>query len=87
MHIPDQDAFDPYKADAGNGKLNGTFVTPATDPTLAYEPWNATLAKNWIASLKNVPEFAAIDNEIEIASSTHYDMHPTYVTSSPGARK
>lgn len=25
------------------------------------------------------PEFVTIDNEIEIASNTHQDMHPTYV--------
>ncbi|KAK7045800.1 hypothetical protein VNI00_007202 [Paramarasmius palmivorus] len=73
---PDQDSFDPYKADAGNGKFtNGTMVPP-TDPTLAYTTWNAALAKQWLSGLKNKPALVAIDNEIEIASATHYDMHP-----------
>ncbi|KAF9051974.1 glycoside hydrolase family 44-domain-containing protein [Panaeolus papilionaceus] len=74
---PDQQRFDPYKPDAGNGiRSDGTPVTPASDPTTAYTPWNTTLAKKWLAGLKNKPDILAIDNEIEIAHSTHQDMHP-----------
>jgi hypothetical protein len=73
---PDQGSFDPYNADAGNGQFaNGTTVPP-TDPTLAYTTWNTALAKQWLSGLKNKPTLVAIDNEIEIASGTHYDMHP-----------
>ncbi|ESK83166.1 endoglucanase [Moniliophthora roreri MCA 2997] len=73
---PDQQNFDPYNADAGNGMYpNGTAV-PATDPTRAYTAWNSTLAKQWLSGLKNKPAIVAIDNEIEIASETHRDMHP-----------
>ncbi|KAH7105896.1 glycoside hydrolase family 44-domain-containing protein [Auriculariales sp. MPI-PUGE-AT-0066] len=77
LHLGDQAGFDPYKPDAGNGKdSSGNFVTPATDPNLSYEAWNTTQAQTWLKALKNVPEYAAVDNEIEIAYSTHYDMHP-----------
>jgi hypothetical protein len=34
------------------------------------------MARTWLAGLKNKPTIVAIDNEIEIASSTHQDMHP-----------
>lgn len=72
-----QKSFDTYNTDAGDGLLpNGTAVSPPMDQTRAYTPWNTTLAKTWLSSLKNKPTFVAIDNEIEIASSTHQDMHP-----------
>ncbi|KAG8961586.1 hypothetical protein FRC05_005918, partial [Tulasnella sp. 425] len=73
---PNQSAFDPYNSDAGNGQFNGTYVTPPTDPNRAYTPWNTTLAKKWLTGLVHKPDIIHIDNEIEIASSTHYDMHP-----------
>jgi len=73
----DQKAFDPYNADAGDGLLpNGTAVSPPPDPMNAYVPWNTTAAKTWLAGLKNKPLLVAVDNEIEIAHSTHQDMHP-----------
>ncbi|KAG8960613.1 hypothetical protein FRC05_006721 [Tulasnella sp. 425] len=75
---PDQAKFDPYNADAGNGLLaNGSWISPAPNPTSVYTPWNTTLAKKWLRGLVNKPDIVNIDNEIEIASSTHYDMHPT----------
>lgn len=75
--IIDQASFDPYKADAGNGRYaNGSAVQPPPDPRNAYAPWNVTAAKTWLKGLKNKPLMVAIDNEIEIASSTHQDMHP-----------
>jgi phosphatidylinositol glycan class B len=46
------------------------------DPTNVYTPWNTSLAKQWLMGLKNKPLMVAIDNEIEIASNTHQDMHP-----------
>ncbi|PPQ74923.1 hypothetical protein CVT24_003000 [Panaeolus cyanescens] len=74
---PDQQRFDPYKPDAGNGmRSDGTPVSPPTDPRIAYTAWNTTLAKQWLAGLKNKPDILAIDNEIEIAHATHQDMHP-----------
>ncbi|KAF9014041.1 glycoside hydrolase family 44-domain-containing protein [Cyathus striatus] len=74
---PDQQSFDPYNADAGDGLFpNGSYITPVPDQTRAYTPWNSTLAKSWLSGLKNKPDLIAIDNEIEIASNTHQDMHP-----------
>ncbi|KXN91516.1 Beta-mannanase/endoglucanase A [Leucoagaricus sp. SymC.cos] len=73
---PDQAKFDPYNADAGNGQFaNGSWVFPP-DPTRVYTAWNITLAKRWLTGLTNKPKIVTIDNEIEIASSTHQDMHP-----------
>jgi len=75
----DQQSFDPYNGDAGNGLLpNGSYVIPP-DQNKVYTPWNTTLAKNWLSGLLHKPSIVAIDNEIEIASSTHQDMHPKWV--------
>ncbi|KAJ8077241.1 hypothetical protein PM082_001669 [Marasmius tenuissimus] len=73
---PNQAAYDPYKSDAGNGQLadGSGWVTPP-DPAKVYTPWNTALAKQWLTGLKNKPTIVHIDNEIEIASSTHQDMH------------
>ncbi|PPQ99990.1 hypothetical protein CVT26_009272 [Gymnopilus dilepis] len=74
---PDQQAFDPYNSDAGNGLFpNGSYVEPVPDQSRVYTPWNTSLAKTWLSGLKNKPLMVAIDNEIEIASNTHQDMHP-----------
>ncbi|KAI0790933.1 glycoside hydrolase family 44-domain-containing protein [Abortiporus biennis] len=73
---PDQQSFDPYNADAGDGLLpNGSWVSPP-DPSLVYAPWNVSAAQTYLTGLKNKPQTLTIDNEIEIASSTHQDMHP-----------
>lgn len=78
--LPDQARFDPFNADAGNGQFsNGTALSPPADPSRCYTRWNTTLARTWLAGLKNKPQILAIDNEIEIAHSTHQDMHPTPV--------
>lgn len=75
-HVLDQAAFDPYNADAGNGQFsNGSWVTPP-DPSTVYAAWNVTAAKTYLSGLTNKPQVVTIDNEIEIASNTHQDMHP-----------
>jgi len=85
--VADSSAFDPYNANAGNGRYaNGTYLLPNTDPKLAYTAWNTSLATKYLTGLKNKPTILTIDNEIEIASSTHHDMHPTYVSAFVGAR-
>ncbi|XP_006457913.1 hypothetical protein AGABI2DRAFT_64785 [Agaricus bisporus var. bisporus H97] len=72
----DQADTDPFNSDAGNGLFpNGTAVAPP-DPTTVYTGWNTSLAQTWLKGLANKPLMVAIDNEIEIASSTHRDMHP-----------
>ncbi|KAF9269904.1 hypothetical protein L218DRAFT_1071416 [Marasmius fiardii PR-910] len=78
---PNQQSYDPFKADAGNGKnSDGTPVSPPSNPQSAYTTWSTALAKTWLSGLKNKPGFIAIDNEIEIAHSTHQDMHPQPVS-------
>lgn len=73
----DQEAFDPYNSDAGDGLFpNGSYVEPVPDQAYAYTPWNTSLAKKWLSGLANKPLMVAVDNEIEIASNTHQDMHP-----------
>lgn len=78
---PSQKAFDPYNGIAGDGQYpNGTAVYPPAPQTNAYTPWNTTLAAQWLMSLVNKPDIVTVDNEIEIASSTHQDMHPDPIT-------
>ncbi|RDX55250.1 hypothetical protein OH76DRAFT_1339899 [Lentinus brumalis] len=73
---PDQVAYDPYNADAGNGQFaNGSWVAPLPQ-TNVYEPWNTSLAAQWLSGLTHKPDIVTVDNEIEIASNTHQDMHP-----------
>ncbi|KAG6850170.1 hypothetical protein H0H93_016850, partial [Arthromyces matolae] len=75
---PDQESFDPYNSDAGDGLFpNGSYVTPVPNQNNVYVPWNTTAAKQWLSGMKNKPTIVTIDNEIEIASNTHQDMHPT----------
>ncbi|TFK72335.1 hypothetical protein BDN72DRAFT_334184 [Pluteus cervinus] len=73
---PEQARYDPYNADAGNGQFaNGSWVA-APDPSRIYTAWNTSAAKTWLSGLTHKPKLVNIDNEIEIASSTHQDMHP-----------
>ncbi|KAF7326765.1 Endoglucanase A [Mycena venus] len=77
---PDQQSSDPFLPDAGDGLFpNGSYITPVPDPTNVYAPWNTSMAKAWLKGLANKPTLVAIDNEIEIASNTHQDMHPMRV--------
>ncbi|KAJ7107820.1 glycoside hydrolase family 44-domain-containing protein [Mycena epipterygia] len=74
---PLQESTDPFLPDAGDGRFpNGSSVTPVAPQTRAYTPWNTSMAAAWLKGLVNKPTLVAIDNEIEIASSTHQDMHP-----------
>ncbi|KAG6840172.1 hypothetical protein C0991_008402 [Blastosporella zonata] len=74
---PDQASFDPYNSNAGNGLFpNGSYITPVPSQNNAYVPWNTTAAKQWLSGLQNKPTIVTVDNEIEIASNTHQDMHP-----------
>ncbi|KDR73568.1 hypothetical protein GALMADRAFT_72267 [Galerina marginata CBS 339.88] len=75
--FPDQTKFDPYNSDAGSGLFpNGSYVTPVPNQSSVYTPWNTTAVKQWLTGLANKPSMVSVDNEIEIASNTHQDMHP-----------
>ncbi|KAJ7752639.1 glycoside hydrolase family 44-domain-containing protein [Mycena metata] len=74
---PGQASFDPFLANAGNGFYpNGSSVLPVPNQANVYTPWNTSMAQAWLKGLANKPQLVAIDNEMEIASSTHQDMHP-----------
>ncbi|KIJ28440.1 glycoside hydrolase family 44 protein [Sphaerobolus stellatus SS14] len=74
---PDQQSFDPYNGLAGDGLFpNGSYVTPVPNQSNTYTSWNTSLAKAWLTNLVHKPDIVTIDNEIEIASNTHQDMHP-----------
>ncbi|KAG6852563.1 hypothetical protein C0991_010935, partial [Blastosporella zonata] len=74
---PDQGSFDPYNSNAGNGLFpNGSYINPVPNQNNVYVPWNTTAAKQWLSGLQNKPTIVTVDNEIEIASNTHQDMHP-----------
>ncbi|KAG5335033.1 hypothetical protein C0989_002426 [Termitomyces sp. Mn162] len=78
---PDQGGFDPFNSDAGNGLFpNGSYVTPVPDQNNVYVPWNTSAAKQWLSGMQNKPTIVTIDNEIEIASNTHQDMHPVPIS-------
>jgi hypothetical protein len=78
--LSDQSKFDPYKADAGSGAYpNGSWISPAPNQANVYTPWNTSLVQTWLKGLANKPDIVTVDNEIEIASSTHQDMHPVAV--------
>ncbi|KZP33303.1 carbohydrate-binding module family 1 protein [Athelia psychrophila] len=75
---PDQESFDSYLPDAGDGLLpNGSYAEPPPAPTTAYTPWNGSMQYAWLNGLVNKPTIVTVDNEIEIASNTHQDMHPS----------
>jgi hypothetical protein len=77
MYFTDQASFDSHNRLAGNGLYpNGSRVGPSADPAKVYVPWNTSIAQQWLSRLANKPTIVTIDNEIEIASNTHHDMHP-----------
>ncbi|KAG8841405.1 hypothetical protein FRB96_007780, partial [Tulasnella sp. 330] len=76
---PNQESFDPYNANAGDGMYpNGSWVPPLPQ-TNVYTPWNMSLASKWLTGLVHKPTIVTVDNEMEIASSTHQDMHPSNI--------
>jgi hypothetical protein len=75
--LSDSSSYDPFNSNAGNGRdASGNPLTPPPDPNTAYTSWNQAMAKTWLSGLTHKPTFVTVDNEIEIASSTHADMHP-----------
>lgn len=71
-----QQDVDPFNPDAGNGVLlDGTPIT-WNDPNDACVPWTPTDARTWLEGLANEPVFLSVDNELDITSDTHRDVHP-----------
>lgn len=87
-----QCSFDPYRTDAGNGQLpdcstnlTGNDPTDADvellDAPGASDPAGSVYRDQWIKAIApkfgNQPHFYDLDNEPDIWSGTHRDVHPT----------
>jgi phosphatidylinositol glycan class B len=71
-----QQQTDPWKPDAGNGiRANGSEIR-TNDPTDCCEAWDVGRASDFVDGLVNDPEILFVDNEQDIADSTHMDVHP-----------
>jgi hypothetical protein len=85
--FPQQDGFDQWDANCGNGKLNGTNLTGAV-PTDTSVPADASFDGAMVSHLVSQFGTAAqggvsiyeLDNEPVLWSSTHRDVHPDVVT-------
>lgn len=85
--FPEQDAFDEWDANCGNGRLNNEDLTGA-DPTDTSIPADASFAGEMVSHL--VGQFGPakrggvsiyeLDNEPVLWSHTHRDVHPEPVT-------
>ncbi len=80
-----QDSYDPYDTNCGNGQSGGQWIScPA--PTTTSVAVDATWAGAWAAYLvskfgpSNGTRVYALDNEPNLWSSTHHDVHPAALT-------
>lgn len=71
-----QQDVDPWRADCGNGVLVDGTIIDWNDPADAAEPWDPARAGAWVGGMAEPPTWIAIDNELDIASETHRDVHP-----------
>ncbi|WP_307793364.1 glycoside hydrolase family 44 protein [Amycolatopsis sp. MtRt-6] len=85
--FPQQDSFDQWDANCGNGRLNNTDLTGA-EPTDTSIPADASFAGEMVSHLVNqfgpaarggVPIYE-LDNEPVLWSATHRDVHPQPVS-------
>jgi hypothetical protein len=78
--FPNQDSFDPYDSNCGNGQLNGQpLACAASNTSTAITPqWNT----DWVTALttrfgaSQGQRIYALDNEPNLWPSTHRDVHP-----------
>lgn len=71
-----QQSTDPWRPDCGDGVLtNGTEIT-WNDPEDHAEAWSPDRLRDWLRTVPDAPDYVAIDNELDITSSTHRDVHP-----------
>jgi hypothetical protein len=85
--FPQQEQFDPWDANCGNGKLDGTNLTGAA-PTDTSVPADAAfdgamvshLVSQFGTAAKGGVRIYELDNEPVLWSSTHRDVHPDAVT-------
>ena len=82
-----QEATDPYRPDAGNGKKNGKPIPPGPQ-SRAYQPITPAFVKKWVEAIrardakngKRSVQMYILDNEPAIWSTTHRDAHPDPLT-------
>jgi len=85
--FPHQQAFDPYKGDAGNGMSPDGKPLLQADPTQTSVPAGPELIGQWIRKLveQNIARGSRgvsmyiLDNEPALWNVTHRDVHPTPV--------
>jgi hypothetical protein len=85
--FPDQDSFDQWDANCGNGKLNDANLTGA-DPADTSVPAGPSfdgemvshLVKQFGPAARGGVRIYELDNEPVLWSSTHRDVHPDAVT-------
>ena len=76
-----QDSFDPYDSNCGNGKSGGSWITcpAATGTSISVDAswstqWGTYLNQKFGAANGN--RIYELDNEPALWSSTHHDVHP-----------
>jgi len=83
-----QDSFDPWDANCGNGTTNGYSTQLNADPNTTSTAAGATFARNMVSSLvgrygtaaAGGVKFYSLDNEPVLWNSTHRDVHPNPLT-------
>lgn len=81
--FPNQDSFDPWDEQCGNGVLQGEPIV-GNDPLDTSQAIGPTFVKDWIKHLKSRYKsakyggvmFYNLDNEPMLWSDTHRDVHP-----------
>jgi len=79
--FPTQDSFDPYEPNCGNGIKGGAPLTPPA-PTTTSVAADASFTGGWVTYLtgkfgaSNGQRIYLLDNEPNLWSSTHRDVHP-----------
>ncbi len=81
--FPNQDSFDPWDDNCGNGEWQGSPIT-GSDPYSTSVPITTTYVISWINHLTGLYGTAAnggvlfydLDNEPMLWNSTHRDVHP-----------
>jgi hypothetical protein len=75
-----QQRVDPYGRDCGNGlDPEGNPIAPG-DPGRYARPWDVEQAAAWMDTVPVPPDITFVGNEIDIAGSTHRDVHPAPTT-------
>ncbi|MEK6751285.1 MAG: glycoside hydrolase family 44 protein [Chloroflexota bacterium] len=85
---PNQQSVDPYLPSCGNGiRQNGSFITGNNplDTSVAIDPaftqdWVTSMVTDHGSSTSGGVKFYALDNEPELWSETHRDIHPAHQT-------